>query len=238
MNSDEKQAYEFLNANKFKVVDFEPNGKSTVPDFLLQNNIAVEIRRLNKNIEINGNYEGIEMKHFTVIEIINFVINSIKEYSYEYSINLIIQFQRVNYPKKTKHLRKEIKNAITSAIEQGSFDKVLNILNCVYIELKKVEKEDQFIRIFSIYDRDMGGTVQNVRYESLKIAIEEKEKKVNSINNIYSKIWLILVDHIFSRVDYTTKQDLHGFPEIESSFDRVILLHSRDINEWIDIYPW
>jgi hypothetical protein len=89
-----------------------------------------------------------------------------------------------------------------------------------------------------IKDRDSGGIVQIARYDALKIAIVEKSRKLKDIKPIYKELWLILVDNIFSRVDYTTKQDLEREPEIFSIFDRIILISNRDTTKWIDLYPW
>lgn len=48
MNTDEKIAFRYLQSQGFNSIDFEPNGNSTPPDFVIEGNIAIEVRRMNK----------------------------------------------------------------------------------------------------------------------------------------------------------------------------------------------
>ncbi len=49
MNKDEKEVENYLKTLNPISLQFEPEGKDTTPDFLLDNKIAIEARRLNKN---------------------------------------------------------------------------------------------------------------------------------------------------------------------------------------------
>jgi len=49
MKREEKITEAYLKALGFEDIVFEPEGKSKLPDFRIDGNIAVEVRRLNQN---------------------------------------------------------------------------------------------------------------------------------------------------------------------------------------------
>ena len=55
MKREEKLAKDYLVSKNFKSIKFEPDG-NIPPDFLVNNNIAIEVRRLNKH------YKGIALE--------------------------------------------------------------------------------------------------------------------------------------------------------------------------------
>ena len=59
MDDSEKLVEEFLIDRGFSNVIYEPDGK-VPPDFLVNGRIAVEVRRLNQNEEMDEGYRGLE----------------------------------------------------------------------------------------------------------------------------------------------------------------------------------
>ena len=64
MNRDEEFAVEFLSSNGRGILCGEPIGNSTFPDFLTSNIIAIEVRRLNKYLQIDNETESIDDPRF------------------------------------------------------------------------------------------------------------------------------------------------------------------------------
>jgi len=63
MDESEKLAKKYLLHRGFKdeEIVYEPNGRDTIPDFLVDKEVAVEVRRLNQNqLEPNGKKRGLE----------------------------------------------------------------------------------------------------------------------------------------------------------------------------------
>lgn len=60
MDEAEKIAAHFLTRLGLTTVEHEPNGQDTFPDFGLDGEIAIEVRRLNQNQEANGVTRGLE----------------------------------------------------------------------------------------------------------------------------------------------------------------------------------
>jgi hypothetical protein len=237
MNRDEQIAYNFLIEQGFDSVNYEPNGESTPPDFLIDKNIGVEVRRMNKHIVLNDNKVPIEKTEFEFVPRFRKALKELENTKLKYSIAVTLRYQRPI--KVSKELMENIKDSIKATTEKELFGQEIKFSPQIKYELYKGNgKSDETYNLIIISDRDRGGIVQDARYEALKLCIEEKTNKLKSLRNSYDELWLILVDDIFSRVDYTTKQDFQRFPEIKTIFNRVVLISKRDNSKWIDIYPW
>jgi hypothetical protein len=64
MDSSERIVSEYLSHRGFRDVVFEPNGYKTIPDFLLDDRIAVEVRRLNQNEDTPEGPRGLDVRSF------------------------------------------------------------------------------------------------------------------------------------------------------------------------------
>jgi hypothetical protein len=60
MNESEQAVYKYLSSQDLGPVEFEPDGKGTPPDFLVDGLVAVEVRRLNQNEETVTGHRGLE----------------------------------------------------------------------------------------------------------------------------------------------------------------------------------
>jgi len=237
MNREEQIANELLhNLNEGKVI-FEPNGFSKSPDFSLNEKIGIEVRRLNKQINCGDEIHPIEEAKYPFLRKFDRLLLDIENSDLEFSIGVNISFKRPII--LDKKLVKKIKDSIRNSTLNGAFGIPTFVNENIKYELIKGNGRSNttYFRYIT-HDLDQGGTVQDSRYLALQVAIQEKESKMRAFKNDYSEIWLILVDEIFSRVDYTFKQDLQRFEEIKSSFNRIIVISGRDRKSWIDIYPW
>lgn len=237
MNSEEKVVENFLIVNGYKSIVHEPHGVSKPPDFRIEGNIGIEVRRLNKHVYQNGTFEPIEKLEYEFIPKFKKLLLEIDNPELSYSIGLSLIYKRPF--KVSKKLLFDLKTSIINSTKHQLFGKEVYFnTNIVYLLFKGDGKSAQTYELVIQSDRDKGGIVQDARYEATKICIYEKSEKLKSIKDKYSELWLILVDTIFSRVDYTTKQDFRQFPEIKSFFKRIIIISKRNSSNWIDLYPW
>jgi len=237
MKPEEKIAEKYLIDLGYKTIDFEPRGKSTAPDFRIDGNIGIEVRRLNKHITLNGVKEPIEKLEYQFIPRLKKLLRELDNPDLPFSIGMTIRYKRPI--KLSNRLISDLKDSILNSTQDEIYGTEINFNNQIAYELYKGHgKSDQTYKLIIQGDRDKGGIVQDARYEATKICIEEKSNKLNYLVDIYSELWLILIDDIFSRVDYTTKQDFKRFTEIKSIFKRVIIISKHDYSKWIDLYPW
>ncbi len=234
MNRDEQIAYNFLIEQGYDSVEFEPNGKSTPPDFLIDKNIGVEVRRMNIYVELNDKNVPIEKTEFKFVPRFKKALRELENTELKYSITVALRYQRPI--KVSNKLMENIKDSIKTTTEKELFGLEIEFSPQIKYKLYKGNgKSDENYELKIISDGDKGGIVPDTRYKSLKICIEEKTNKLVSLKNSYRELWLILIDDIFSRVDDTTKQDFQRFPEINTIFDRIVLISKRDNSKWIDI---
>jgi hypothetical protein len=237
MNREEQIASEFLhNLNEGKVI-FEPNGFSKSPDFSLNARIGIEVRRLNKQVNLGDEIHPIEEARYPFLRKFDKLLSDLDNPDLEFSIGVYISFKRpiVLGNMLVKKIKESIRNSTLS--EEFGLPILVNE-NIKYKLIKGNGRSDTTYFRYITKDMDQGGNVQDSRILALQVAIHEKESKMRAVKNDYSEIWLILIDEIFSCVDYTFKQDLQRYEEIKSSFNRIIVISARDRKSWIDIYPW
>ena len=76
MNRDESIAETFLKSLGLGTVTYEPDGNIS-PDFLLDSRIAIEVRRLNENVNVGGQVRGLESEHISVGKVIRAVLETL-----------------------------------------------------------------------------------------------------------------------------------------------------------------
>ncbi|MEM9856746.1 MAG: hypothetical protein AAF843_05305 [Bacteroidota bacterium] len=241
MNADELHALDFLNTLNLGELRSEPEGETTFPDFVTSDNVAIEIRRLNKHLRTDDEFEPIPEVHKNNITTI--VNNELRNYDFlsPNSISVSLQFKRpFNLDKNAKKkLKKELKKQIHTATLSKNFQVPLQIADGISLTLFEGNgRSDQAYELHIMHDHDLGGNVTKSRHDSMIVAIKEKNNKIPAVKKKFDEFWLILVDYIFSRVDKYSVIDLHKYQKIESDFERIILLHRRDITQWQDLLPW
>jgi len=233
MNDQEKIVQAFLYSQGYSDIDFEPLGESKPPDFSLNRVIGVEVRKLNKQIILGQKMIDIEELKHQMYQKLNNFFSQCEMSTHPHSYYVDVNYRR---PLKLKSdFLKKLKDSLLEAVMFENLDEYFFLTKNFKYRLIRTQKMEKTFEIVGWKDLDDGGCVQEDRYLAIKKAIAEKNEKLNSIKNQFSELWLILVDTIFSRVDITTKQDFDRFPKIQSIFDRVILISSRNPNDWIDL---
>ena len=231
MNEEEKIVKSFLEKQYYNSIEGFPLGKNNPPDFSIEGQIAIEVRRLNKQIKS----KSIEDLKFSFVPKFKKMLKEeLEQPSLPYSIAVLLSYKRPL--SASKQLLKELKESITLSTQSEKFGVNIDFNNQISYSLHKGNgKSDQTYELCGEHDLDAGGNVQEARYESLKTCILEKNEKMKEIKNKYSELWLILVDTIFHRVDETTKLDLQRFPKIKSDFKRIIIISKCEPSQWIDL---
>ena len=236
MNSEERIVKKFLVEQGFKSIDFEPNGEKTAPDFSVDGNVAIEVRRLNKQVTNINQAKPIENFEYKLVPKFKNLLNDLNNPELEYSIGVILTYKRPLTV--TKKLIAELKKSIIEHSNDEVFKEDIHFNEKITYSLWKANgRTEKTYELVGQHDLDKGGVVQDDRYVSLKIAIAEKSEKLSSLQNSYAELWLILVDDIFSRVDKSSVA-LSRYPKIDSIFDKIILISKRDPRNWVYIHPW
>jgi len=178
-------------------IKYEPLGRNTTPDFSIKDKIAVEVRRLNKNININGKSEPepIENLNFKILPNIYKILNDFPNDNYHHSAYVCITYSR---PLDTsEELYNQIKSVLISHREFIDEEKIYSINDNFKIKIfpASIKYDKLYILGFQNDLNTSGFTVYDM-YENIKLVISKKEKKIIKHYDKFEEWWLILIDDI------------------------------------------
>lgn len=221
MNRDEEKALKYLHSLTHDII-FEPDG-NIPPDFLINHNTAVEVRRLNQQYRTGITVVGLEEHSIPLLTAIK---NELKNYpctDEHQSYWLSISFKRATG--KIKNIKKNLLLAISAFETQNeNIPFSYNLSENVTLDfLGSRSKKDQKYKIGVEDDQDNGGWIIHTYTEEIDHCIQEKKKKITPYRCRYKIWWLILVDHIYlaDADDYKEIQQDIVKPEC---FEKVIVV--------------
>ncbi|WP_136524949.1 hypothetical protein [Geomonas ferrireducens] len=232
MDATEKTALDHLRYRGFENVMYEPNGKSTVPDFVIVDRIAVEVRRLNQN-EIGSSIpKGLEHAEFRLIQKFNKILKSLEQSSGWW---VLLRFKRP--VPKGKQIEAAVRSFISSLPETPEKERLhLSIGRNLNLEFwKKGNGLDKTIELGSVCDLDEGGFVIPEMERNLRLCIDEKTKKISNIKSQYEKYWLILVDHLAYGMSEYSRKLFRENVCIEHQWDKITILNPLDPTDFFDL---
>jgi hypothetical protein len=222
MNKDESIAETFLKSLGLGTVIYEPDG-NIPPDFLLDNRIAVEVRRLNENLNVGGQIQGLESEDISLGKVIRAALDGLgagppgaTKYYLKYGF------------KRPLGSYKEIKRDVTDFLEQirnGSGSLRRDFASGAWIEAFAAPHPggNQF-RPAIVVDEDSGGLILQLLKDNIEHCAAEKSQKVAKYRSKYPKWWLVLLDHIDYALDDLDRQQFRADIKIVHSWDRLFLV--------------
>lgn len=232
MKFEEKIAESFLESCGFKNIQFEPKGNRT-PDFVVNDEIAVEVRRLNS---FYGK-EAIEQVRFQFLpKVIKFIEDL------EFEISDKYYFFHINYQRPIR-FSNNLKDKILQCILEHQRNESFNF-NTFEYEVEDnftlgltafPEKLERQYNLGSYCDLDEGGAVLKNVYDSLKIIIPEKYSKIEKYKSEYDTWWLILIDFISFGIRKSEYKSLLDSIDFDLKFDKVIIVSSVNENDFIEL---
>lgn len=231
MKRGESLANDYFISEGFNKILHEPDG-NVPPDFLLNDSIAVEVRRLNQYLKRQENSIPLEDLEFKLMPRIRNLLLRFNEPGIESSAFLTISYKR---PLKVdKKLIPEIDKILHEHIqfikERREYILRANLKIAIWPTKRKLSKIYQ-IGIQS--DHDSGGIMVAEMYRSLKIIIKEKELKIAPYLNKYNEWWLMLVDNVGFGLDDEEIKELKTLPINNHIFKKVIIIHPHDFKKTI-----
>jgi hypothetical protein len=202
---------------------FEPEGQSTPPDFLVDNRIAVEVRRLNQSEEssLPGQRRGLEEVAIPLWKCVERLLPSLGPPTGQVSWYIHVKFDR---PVPERRL---LEDAIRTTLETFRDSPVQNpttirLFKTFELEIFRAGRAyPQYFVMGGKSDDDAGGWVIEELERNLRICIDEKTAKVSGIRAKYSEWWLLLVD----RINYGQEETIQVPPH---DWDKIILINPHD----------
>lgn len=263
-NPDERLAKKWLESQGYSniVPQGTKNPPEDPPDYVVDCKLAVEVRRLNRSIQVNGQTEGEENSRIFLSKKIESVLSDIDPPSNEQSwiVDCTYDFSRP-VPKK-KVVKKQIHEAL-QPLTQPNDANVIHQLGKKYPDCDKHADEpgslnDYDLRLclscgicLELYElcapparfllNDVsdgeGVAVLSELESNINAAIQEKTQKIRGLENKFDRWWLILIDHIcyvpYSGLDQTELKNLRTSIRVEKPWSRIVIVsYSEPESSW------
>lgn len=169
-----------------------PEGEHNPPDFAIDGQIAVEVRRLNQHWHDGERNRGVEERETSLFSIVEEVLVEFGPPIAGRSYWVSCSFQN-SLPSA-----KSIKSALRNAIRQHLHEPIIPDLFVENVELRfyKVAPRPSLFSLGIQSNSDRGGFVAAEMIKNLDICIAEKTKKILRVLGRYAEWWLTFVDHI------------------------------------------
>ena len=219
MDDSEKLARQYLLSLGLGDVRYEPEGFKVPPDFLVDERIAVEVRRLNRNEVSESGAHGLEETQIPLILNMRKLLASFGPPTTGQSWFVSFEFSRPVLPKVRleRIIRKRLK-----AVRDGEVEcQEIEITDSFRLTLRPASElhSDCFV-LWSSTDFDSWDG-RSLSYEkNIQICVQEKSRKIAGVRARYSEWWLVLLDFINfgERASVNMKHD----------WDKVILVNPLD----------
>ena len=235
MNRDEKLAKNLLEGMGFQSVIYEPEG-NVPPDFLVDNKIAVEVRRLNQNsVNKYGVIKGLEEESIPLMQKIQNLLETYGSPANSKGWFICIHFERP-IP-SWKAIKPEIEKLIDSLkISQPSQPIYhYNLLKNFEIDILPTSTAHAcMFMLGASSDGDSGGWVMGELEKNLKFIVVEKYKKIQQFKSKYDEWWLVLPNYIHYGMNQEDVQDFNAHFKFQHDWDKVVMFNPMDVSNWMD----
>lgn len=206
---------------RFSDVVYEPDGNVS-PDFLVNKNIAVEVRRLNQNQIVNGKIEGLEESSIPLSGRIKTLLKSFGPPQNGKSWFVTYRFHRPEMDWQT--LNKSLRDQL-EAFKRTPKDGLSEVEIGDSFQLTFIPATNPLKTLFCLggyTDHDSGGWILSEVDRNIKICIDLKSSKIN--RKKYGEWWLLLVDHIGYSLSNSDRKEFKSFFNFKHSWDRIIIV--------------
>lgn len=231
MNIEEEIVKVFLCNQGHRLIQYEPDG-NIPPDFLIDDQIAIEVRRLNENYFNGNSIEGLEEKQISLFKVVKDVLNKYNNITRTITDSYVLAMEYARPIGNLKEIKRHLDQELHSFIQNQnrSTPHSIVISNSLKITLLKhsIANNPLFCICFEI-DNNSGGLLEYLHISNINYCISEKTSKIQKYHNKYKKWWLIFVDAIgwdfYSWESDRTRQSIHK----TTLWDKIIIVDQNAV---------
>jgi len=228
MNKDELIVLKYLQLTHGTNIIFEPNGNKS-PDFLLNSNIAIEVRRLNQHFFSKCKLEGLETLSYQLNGAINDVLVSFDTMFSGKSYWIFLRYKRP-ISDSIKRTKKLIYSTLLKFIkfENIALPHELIVNKSIILEIhESLPIEGRIFRFGGEDDQNAGGFVISTYIENIQHCIHEKSEKIKNEKHKF-KLWhFYLVDHLNFGLDFQDIIEVKKIVTTLEEFDKLVLINIK-----------
>jgi len=226
MDRSEALAERYFRSIGFMAVVFRPDGHGP-PDFLLQGEIAVEVRRLNQNFDSGKEVRGLEEVEAPLLQRMQRLMASFGPSIAGESWFVSYSFGRPVEPWPT--LEPKLRSAMERVIGDPDPSN-----RCIYsspsftLDAGRASNPHPTLFLLGGYsDHQAGGFVIAEMLKNIEHCLAEKSLKRANAKSAYDRWWLLLVDTTGFGIDEENTQELLRHVQRSPDWEKVIVLRSN-----------
>lgn len=233
MKKEEKIALQYLESLDFENIVHEPDG-NIPPDFLIDNKIGIEVRRLNQNYMSGDRNNGLEEIQFPLLHKIQNLLSEIKSDSFEKSYFISYTFRR---PISSNGIVSEMQRLLTEFAESGAVREGDYVIHdrFKFTIFPASKNHEQLFVLGGYSDHDSGGFVVSEVNRNLEICANEKSEKIKDVRWKYPEWWLVFIDYISYGLSAIDLSQLREIQKTEYGWDRIILVNPLNPKNGVEI---
>ena len=225
MNDSEKTIFEYLQSQNLGTVVYEPDG-NVPPDFLVNSRIAVEVRRLNENVETAAGHQGLEEISKPLNVLVKKTLAAMGPPVDGTSWFVFYTYSRPLPP--WRELDKLLRHALGQVRDQSNLEsREIHVASKMRLRLTPASTVHPYLFILGgSADHDSGGFVVAELAYNLRLCIDEKSSKVLKMKDRYPERWLALEDRIaYGALDELDQEQLRQLIQPDGEWDKIILVN-------------
>jgi hypothetical protein len=234
LDTSEQLVEQHLAHRGFKNIAYEPDG-NVPPDFLVNNAIAVEVRRLNQNHLDGVQTKGLEEDAIPLWKKTKKVIESFGPSAASETWFVFFRFGRPLAPWKI--VEPKFRSAL-QAFAQRPVREAGTIMSEGSFEVDVFPASNPHPAMFLMAgcsDQESGGWLLSEMEKNILHCASEKARKVSGVRSKYPQWWLALVDHIGHGLDEFDREMFRDQVSIEHNWDKIIIIDPRDPKRYFEI---
>ncbi|MGE0155100.1 MAG: hypothetical protein AB7R90_20975 [Reyranellaceae bacterium] len=227
MKSEERLAEQYLRSIGIGDIVYQPDG-NVMPDFLVDQHVAIEVRRLNQHSVFQGHTKGLEEDSIPLVQKIENLLPLLGKPIDARSWFVGLGFRRPIPP--WEYLKPRIiRSLLNSTISTNAQSGTIKISDNFEIDLHLASDTHPTRFVFGGWsDGDEGGFVVSEVLRNLEIAVAEKTRKQKSVREKYKIWWLIFVDYIGRGLNADDRHTLKQHFKIPEEWQKIVLINPLD----------
>ena len=232
MDRSEAVVHELLANMGFLSIVYEPDG-NIPPDFVVDGEIAVEVRRLNQNFDDGSGARGLEETTAPLWQKMTRLVESIGEAD---GNSWFVFFSFSRPVPRWKDLEPGLRCALLE-FKANANRRMGTIYSVPNFQLRVGEASgplESFFRMGGMSDRQAGGWVVAELISNIQHCASEKLRKIEPHRSKYKKWWLALTNHTGFGLGEHEHQQLRQHLPRPTGWDKVLLINPSDPSKWIE----
>lgn len=233
MDSSEVTIQKLLAHMGFTDIVYEPDG-NIPPDFVVNGEIAVEVRRLNQNFDDGSGIRGLEEVTAPLWQKMTRLVESVAETE---GNSWFVWFRFSRPVPQWKTIETRLRGALLEfKVRTDKRCEVVLSLPNFEVEVAEASSPlETFFRMGGMSDRQAGGWVVSEFISNIEHCASQKLQKTRPYRSKYKIWWLALANFTGMALDEHDQDQLRQHLPRQAGWDKIVLTNPHAPEKWIEL---